>query len=361
MAEGERESLESLRKQIQSIDEGLVKLLNQRFEVSEKVGLIKAGSGSPIFQPSREAELLSSLQSLRAGPMKENHLRNIYREIFSVSKDLQNMKQISYLGPAGSYTHQAAICLFGASCPLTSAQGIDAVFRDVESGRADMGVVPVENSIEGVVAQTLDRLRSSDVLICSEVNQPISHHLLSHHQPKDVTKVFSHPQAFGQCREWLSHNLPWAEMVESASTAAAVESATQLQGAGAIGSEAASAIYGLPILKKGIEDRPGNQTRFLVIGSQRPTCTGDDKTSICFSLVDRAGVLHDALLPLKEAGLNMSMIQSRPVRDRNWEYVFFVDMLGHRDEEKMSRALKGLAGHCSHFKILGSYPRARPA
>jgi chorismate mutase/prephenate dehydratase len=174
-----------------------------------------------------------------------------------------------------------------------------------------------------------------------------------------VEKVFSHPQAFGQCRDWLSHNLPRVEMVESSSTAAAVELASRMPGSGAIASEAASLIYGLPILKRGIEDRPGNQTRFLLIGSLRPPSTGDDKTSICFSLVDRAGVLHDALLYLKEEGLNMSMIQSRPVRDRNWEYAFFVDVLGHRDDEKMIRALQGLAGHCSHFKIMGSYPRAR--
>lgn len=352
--------MESLRKQIQSLDGDLVRLLTQRFEVSEKVGKIKARTGSPIFQPSREAELLSSLQLLRSAPMKESHLRNIYREIFSASKDLQNMKQISYLGPIGSYTHQAAISLFGTSSTLNSSPGIDAVFREVESGRSEMGVVPVENSIEGVVAQTLDRLRSSDVLICSEVNQPICHHLLSQYELKDVTKVFSHPQAFGQCRDWLSHNLPGVEMVESTSTAAAAESIGQIRGSAAIGSEAASLIYGLPMLKRGIEDRPGNQTRFLVIGSLRPPQTSDDKTSICFSLVDNAGVLHDALLHLKEEGLNMSMIQSRPVRDRNWEYVFFVDIVGHRDDEKLTRALKGLAGHCSHFKIMGSYPRARP-
>ena len=355
----EREELDALRNRIRDLDEQLVRLLEQRSQVSVAVGRLKAATGIPVFQPSQETDLMGRLQSSLHGPLLPKHLQGIYREILSSSRDLQRQGPVSYLGPAGSYTHQASMSLFGSSTPLQPCTSIDAVFRDVESGRSEMGVVPVENSIEGVVAQTLDRLGTSTVSICSEVNLAINHHLMSHSSLSEVTKVYSHPQALAQCRDWLAENLPMVEKVEVASTAAAVQTALKEERSAAIASEAASILYGLPVLARGIEGRAGNITRFLLIGQNSPPPTGDDKTSVCFSLLDRAGVLHDALLPLKEEGINMSMIQSRPVRDRNWEYVFFVDMLGHKDEERMSRALKGLEGHCARFKTLGSYPRAR--
>ncbi|MGE4274716.1 MAG: prephenate dehydratase [Candidatus Methanomethylophilaceae archaeon] len=355
-----QEALRQLRERINAVDAELVRLLDERSRISVAVGELKSGDGREAFQPAREADLLRQLQSRMMGPTRPQHLRNIYREILSASKDLQGMGAVSYLGPAGSHTHQATLSLFGGSTSIEAAHSIDAVFRDVESGRSELGVVPVENSLEGVVAQTLDRLLNSSVRICSEVSQPISHHLLSSGALSEVGRVYSHPQAFGQCRTWLSQHLPGVEEQEVTSTAAAVQAALNEEGAAAIASEAASSLYGLPIRVRGIEDRAGNVTRFLVIGHSTPLPTGDDKTSVCFSLLDRAGVLHDALLPLKEESINMSMIQSRPVRDRNWEYVFFVDMLGHQDDGPMSRALEGLKGHCAHFKILGSYPRARP-
>lgn len=355
----ERADLEALRDRIRELDVQLVRLLDERSQVSVEVGELKASAGIPVFQPSQEAEVMQRLQSLMHGPLHRQHLQSIYREILSSSRDLQGLGPASYLGPAGSFTHQAALSLFGRSMPLQPCSSIEAVFRDVESRRSEFGVVPVENSIEGVVAQTLDRLGTSTVSICSEVNLAIRHHLLSTVSLPEVKKVYSHPQALAQCREWLGEHLPGVEEVEVASTAAAVQTALHEQGSAAIASEAASLLYGLNVLAKGIEGREGNITRFLLIGRQSPPPSGDDKTSVCFSLLDRAGVLHDALLPLKEEGINMSMIQSRPVRDRNWEYVFFVDMLGHKDDGPMSRALQGLQGHCARFKTLGSYPRAR--
>lgn len=266
---------------------------------------------------------------------------------------------VAYLGPEGSFSHQAALSLFGDCLHLLPCSGIEMVFRELESGRCELGMLPVENSVEGVVTHALDRLVRSEVPICAEHLLPIEHCLLSNHPLSEVERVHSHPQALAQCRDWLDENLPNAERREAASTAAAARIAHDEGGSAAIASAAAADIHSLPILFRNIGDQGGGVTRFLVLGGESPPPSGDDKTSICFSLLDRPGALHDALLSLKEEGVSMSMIQSRPVRGRSWEYLFFVDLIGHRDETSLSRALGALREGCARMRVLGSYPRAQ--
>ncbi len=266
---------------------------------------------------------------------------------------------VAYLGPEGSFSHQAALSLFGETFSLLPCNGIEMVFRELESGGCEMGMLPVENSVEGVVTQALDRLVRSEVPICAEHLLPIEHCLLSNHPLQEIERVHSHPQALAQCRDWLDENLPDAERMEAASTAAAARITRDEESSAAIASAAAADIHSLPILSRNIGDRGGGVTRFLVLGGESPPASGDDKTSICFSLLDRPGALHDALLSLKEEGVSMSMIQSRPARGRSWEYLFFVDLIGHRGEASLSRALDSLKVGCARMRVLGSYPRAQ--
>jgi len=305
---------------------------------------------------SEDERILKEVLAENPGPVRGEDAAAVFREVFSLSRRILAVAEVSYLGPDASFTHQAAYRRFGSAARMVSCDSIPSVFRDVESGRSSFSVVPVENSTEGAVTYTLDLLVQSSVQICAEINLRISHCLMSDTPMESIDAVYSHSQVFGQCREWISERLPHAELRDVKSTADAAAKA-KLDGNAAIASRMASELYGLPILRESIEDNPDNSTRFLVLARDSPPPTGDDKTSICFALRDRSGALYDALNPFKEGDINLTMIQSRPSRMRNWDYVFFLDMEGHMQDDDISQALAELEEGCIFLRVLGSYPR----
>ncbi len=341
----EERSPESVLKEI---DRGLLDLLNRR----AKATLDKPGIADTV---ATEDVILKSLLSSNQGPLNEVQVVTVFREILSQCRGLAAPASVSYLGPPASFTHQAAYRRFGTNADLVPTDSISSVFKDVESGRSQFGVVPVENSTEGAVTYTLDLLVNSSVQICAEVNLRINHCLLSNGTMDEIDLVYSHPQVFGQCREWLSDRIPNAELKEVKSTAEAAQRAYN-EGKAAIASRMASELYGLPIIQDAIEDNPSNSTRFLVLCQASPSPTGDDKTSICFAFKDRPGALYDALHSFKTEDINLTMIQSRPSKVRNWDYVFFMDMQGHVEDPHVSAALTELEEGCVFLRILGSYP-----
>ena len=352
------EDLQDLRRQIDELDRQIVSFLNQRYEVVKKVGEWKIAHNQPIYVPERERMLLEKLEQLNPGPMRSETLRAIYREIMSGSMKIELPLRIAFLGPEATYTHLAAESVFGKSVEYDPRASIKDVFHDVETGRCNYGVVPVENSTEGVVNHTLDILIDSPVHICSEVNMDIRHCLLSNVEKEQIRVIYSHAQSLEQCRSWLDLQSPHAERVPVVSNARACQLARQEPGAGAVAGILASEVYGLNILERDIQDNPDNVTRFLVMGKQEPEPTGNDKTSIVFSIKDRVGGLQECLRCFAEAGVSMSMIESRPLKKRNWEYIFFVDLAGHKDDPPVKTALEKLEEMCLFFKVLGSYPRA---
>ncbi|HIJ00032.1 MAG TPA: prephenate dehydratase [Candidatus Methanomethylophilaceae archaeon] len=339
-------------KELGQIDRQLAELMSER----AKVFLRSVIELSPDHIISYEEDILKQLEEIDLQPLDEQIVSRILRELFSASRSLLGPETVSYLGPEASFTHQAAFRRFGPSAKLIPCDSISAVFRSVISEESAYGVVPVENSTEGAVTYTLDLLVNSDVQISAEANLRISHCLMSADGREDFSVVYSHPQVFAQCREWISKNLPDVELKELKSTAEAAKRARD-DGAAAIASRLASELYGLKIIRAGIEDNPDNSTRFLVLSKRNPPPTGDDKTSICFALRDRPGALYDALHPFKEKGTNLTMIQSRPSKVRNWDYVFFADMEGHRCDKNVADALRELQESCIFLRILGSYPR----
>lgn len=348
--------LQEMRNRIDAIDRQIVALLNDRYNVVCEVGKWKRERGLPIYVPEREKALLEKLDSLNKGPMLKHTLHAIYREIMSGAYPLEDQLRVAYFGPAATYTHQAAQMQFGKSVEYFPRPGIADVFRDVEAGKVDYGVVPVENSTEGVVNYTLDLLLDSSVKVCAEINLPIHHSILSKSELSQIKKVYSHPQSLAQCRHWLTENLPGAELVEAASNTRAAQLASEESGSAAICSEMAASVYQLNILETRIEDNPRNTTRFFVVGNQENKSSGKDKTSLCFAVQDRVGALYDCLLPFREAGLTLSMIESRPSKKINWEYVFYVDLIGHVSDPDVETALEKLKQYTSFLKILGSYP-----
>lgn len=291
----------------------------------------------------------------KEGLLPDNVLKAIYREIMSVSLSCEDVK-IAYLGPDATFTHQAALEKFGASCEFISKKSISEVFDEVESGKANHGVVPIENSSEGIVTHTLDMFIDSELKICSEIILKISQNLLSNTHFEDIKRVYYHPQSFAQARVWLENNLPDVEYIEVSSTAEAARRAAQENLSAAIASELAANIYNLNIVIKGIEAGKENYTRFLVIGREISAPTGNDKTSILFSIKDRVGALHDMLIPFAKHRINLTKIESRPSRKQAWEYIFFIDLQGHAKDENVQKALSELGGQCLHLKLLGSYP-----
>lgn len=349
--------LKRLRKAIDSIDSEILGLLNKRASVTLQVGKLKAKGKASVYVPDREMDVYKKLTTKNRGPLSNESVKAIYREIMSGALRLEKALTIAYLGPELTFTHLASLKKFGSSVDYASSKTITDVFSDVEKGRADYGVVPIENSVEGAVNHTLDMFMESGVKICSEVYLEISHSLLSQESDKDkVKKVYSNPQVFGQCRLWLEANLPGVCLVEVSSTARAAEIASKEKGSACIASELAGKKYNLKVLYSSIEDSSHNVTRFLIIGKTDANPTKEDKTSIMFSLKDRIGALHDVLVPFKKYGINLTKIESRPSKVRAWEYYFFVDLEGHYRDPKVSKALAGLASAASYLKILGSYP-----
>ena len=353
--------LEDLRKKIDEVDSRIVALLNERYATVQEIGKFKRNNMKAIYVPEREKLVFDKVAAMNKGPMNPQTLRAIYREIMSGALALEHSMTVAYLGPEGTFSHIAAVTKFGHSVAYLAQNTIDDIFNAVANGLADYGCVPIENSSEGAVNLTLDVFAQTKTQICSEINLRVHQSLLAKCELSEVRTVYSHAQSLAQCRTWIRENLPDAEIHECVSNAKAAAIAAHEPCAAAVANVFNSEIYGLKVLSENIEDNPHNTTRFLVIGSQIPKRTGCDKTSICFALKDRVGVLFDALLPFKEENITLSMIESRPSKLQNWEYYFFIDLLGHQEDENVARALNKLRPMTQAMRILGSYPRGEEA
>lgn len=354
------QSLEQLRAEIDTIDASLVDLLNRRAGLAGEVGRIKTSLARDFHVPGREREVHERVARLNRGPLPAEALRGIFREIMSACLALESPMQVAFLGPQATFTHVAAQQQFGQSAQLTPQKSIPAVFEEVEKGRALYGVVPVENSTEGMVSHTLDMFVESDLKITAEVLLEVSHDLLSRTgRMEDVRKVYSHPQALAQCRHWLEENLPNIPLVDVASTALAAQIVAEDLSAAAIAGCAAAEHYGLKVVRSRIEDQVNNFTRFIVVARKMAEPSGNDKTSILFSVKDEPGILYRMLEPFARRGVNLSKIESRPVKTKAWEYIFFLDMAGHVSDPQVGEAIEELRTYCQFLKILGSYPRAK--
>jgi len=349
--------LNSLRRQIDDIDSKLVKLLNERASKVLGIAKIKKRDKVDYYSPGRERSLMDRLIKENKGPLSREALSEIIQLILRTSLSLEKKLKVVYLGPPATFTHLAAIENFGKKADLVPVKSIREVFAVVEKKQADFGVVPVENSTEGVVNYTLDMFLDSSLKICAEMILEISHHLLGKGSLKEIKKLYSHPQSFAQCRDWLEENLPQVRLLETQSNAEAAQLAAKEAEAGAIASEAAASLYGLKIIAPHVEDLSHNCTRFLIIGKGYSERSGEDKTSILFSIKDRVGALYDMLSSFRKYGINLTKIESRPTRKKAWEYVFFLDFLGHKDDENVREALAELEEKCFFLKILGSYPK----
>jgi chorismate mutase/prephenate dehydratase len=348
-------ALNKIRDKIDEIDQQIVELLNARYRQVEKVGHWKKQNGSPIYVPEREKALLQKICKYNQGPMTNDILRAVYREIMSGALKLESALKVTYFGAPGSFTHQAALSKFGHSVELHAADSIAEVFKAIEAERSDYGCVPVENSTEGAVTHTLDTLVNTNLSICAELNLPIHHNLLSRSTFDKIKRVYSHIQVLGQCREYLQKNLQGVDIIETASTTKAAMIAVEEEGAAALGGKIAAELFDLNILAENVEDFSNNTTRFLILGKQTTQPTGDDKTSVCFAIKDKVGALYDCIKPFKDKGITMTKVESRPMKNANWEYCFFIDVLGHREDKIIQEAFSELENSCSFFKILGSY------
>ncbi len=357
------ESISSLRKEIDRIDEQILKLLNERLSIAQRIGELKKAMGVHIHAPEREREVIERLTKLNkelyGGRFPEEALFHIYREIMSACLSLEKVHKVAYLGPKSTFTHQAALEYFGFSAEYIPMSTIKDVFNEVELGRVDYGIVPVENTIEGVVNYTLDMFLESNLKIVGEVVTPIRLHLLSNLSDiKQVKKVFSHKHAIAQCRNWIEKNLPNVQIIETESTAKACEMILEMDDSAAIASEVASYTYHLNILAENIQDSANNFTRFLVIGNREVKRTGRDKTSLILAVKNEPGDLYKTLESFYVYGVNLTKIESRPSRKKPWDYVFFVDLDGHIEDENVKRAIEELMKENRIIKILGSYPKA---
>ena len=356
--------LPEIRKKIDALDGKLLKLLNERADLVHEVGLVKRADGTEVYAPEREELVLRTLAEKNAalnGRLPEKSIRAIYREIMSASLALEKDLTIAYFGPEATNTHQAARSKFGASVEYTPQISIADVFDVVARGNADYGVVPIENSTEGAVNHTLDVFMDSELRICAQILMKIENHLVAKIPRAEIRRIYSHPQVFGQCRNWLRQNLPDVDLTEVSSTPRAAELAATEEGAAAITGKMAAEVHGLQILAPSILDIASNTTRFLVIGRTASPPTGDDRTSIMFCVQDKPGALFHALEPFNRLKLSMSKIESRPSKRKAWEYFFFVDIDGHSSEEKVRQAIEELEKHCTFVKILGTYPKTSPA
>lgn len=358
----EQDSLETIRARIDALDERLVKLISERARCAQAVARVKL-AGDPraeFYRPDREARILRRIQEMNPGPLDDEEMGRLFREIMSACLALEEPLKVAFLGPEGTFTQAAALKHFGHSVTTVPLGAIDEVFREVESGAAHYGVVPVENSAEGVVTHTLDRFMQSPLSICGEVALRIHHQLLAA-EPMErgrIERVYSHQQSLAQCREWLDANLPQAERIPVSSNAAAARRAAEEKGVAAIASEAAAERYGLHTINANIEDSPDNTTRFLVIGRSASGPSGHDKTSLLLSTGNRPGSLFRLLEPFARADVSLTRIESRPSHCVNWDYVFFIDVEGHEDDDKVSKAIEAVRKEADLVKVLGSYPRA---
>ncbi len=355
-------ALAAIRREIDALDRHIVRLLNERGRLAERVGATKAERGAVVFAPDREAVVLANVLGASDGPLTPSHLRAIYREVLSAMRSLEQPERIGYMGPAATFTHQAALERFGAAAEYVALPSIPDTFLETARGRCDYGVVPVENSTEGPVHETLDAFVDSELKVVSEIILPIHHQLVARCAPEAIRVVFTNPVALGQCRRWLSTNLPGREIVQVVSTARAAAQAAETPASAAISPRLAAEVYGLNIVAADIEDFAQNYTRFYVLARELTSKpTGDDKTALLFSISDRVGALRDVVELFADAGVNLSSIQSRPSRRRAWDYVFFVELQGHAADPKLQEVLRAVEQHCAYLKVLGAWPRAESA
>lgn len=344
--------------EIEAIDKKIVELLNKRIQQACEIGKIKHANGADYYDPTREAQVMAKIAKLNPGTLSNTALKAIYREIISSSIALEKKLVIAYLGPETTYTHQAALSKFGVSLDFQAKKTIPDVFSEVENGKADYGVIPIENSTEGAVFHSMDQLVESNLHICSQIYLPIQHCLISGAPLEEIREVRSKDQALGQCRNWLHKNLRGIPQVDTVSTAGAVRHAKTHEGVAAIASELSAQSYGVKVLVQNIQDREDNVTRFLVVGKTQatPLGNGNDKTSLVISLQDKCGALVKALDTFSSRGINLSKIESRPSRKKAWDYLFFIDLIGHYQDDPVQAAIAELQKHCSFIKWLGSYP-----
>lgn len=349
--------LDQLRAEIDRCDRELVRLLNERTRSVLEIGHIKKENGGQIYVPAREKEVLEKVAGLNAGPLKPESVAAIYREIMSASLALEHPIEIAYLGPQATFTHQAARSKFGASVEYLACDTIQDVFEAVEGRAVDYGVVPIENSTEGAVTHTLDRFMNSSARIYAEIYLDISLNLLANCPREDIVRAYSKQEVFGQCRFWTHKRLPGVELIPVSSTAKAAELAAAEKGSAALASQLAAELYGLDLIEDNIQDIGSNMTRFLVIARAYGEATGNDKTSLLFTVHHKAGALYGALQAFSKNSINMSKIESRPSKGKVWEYMFFVDIEGHIGDPQVAAAVEELREHCSTLTVLGSYPR----
>ncbi|HAY21204.1 prephenate dehydratase [Desulfobacca acetoxidans] len=349
----------SVRRQIDITDEQLLTLINQRLQLAQTIGEIKNREDLATLDPKREQEVLDRLKRFNTGPLTEEGLRNIFREIISAARQVQRPLSVAFLGPEATFTHLAAIKKFGRSTFFKPLPTISEVFIAVEKSNHHLGVIPIENSTEGVVNETLDQFVETKLQICGEIYLEISHDLISRSgQINDIEIIYTHPHAHGQCRKWLQGHLPQIPVLEVSSTGLAAQKAAHNPNSAAIASGFAASLYELRVVESRIEDHRENATHFFIIGPYAPGATGADKTSIIFAVADTPGALYNMLRPLAERGINMTRIVSRPMKTVAWRYLFFVDLDGHLQESALQECLHEMEEMSAFFKILGSFPKA---
>jgi len=351
------DKLKPLRQQIDAIDTQILALLNQRARVAQEVGHVKAETNAPVFRPEREAQVLRSVAERNLGPMLSPDVQTVFREIMSACRALEKRVTVAYLGPVGTFSEQAVYQQFGRAVEGMPCASIDEVFRATEAGTADFGVVPIENSSEGVINRTLDLLLQTTMIISGEVSLAVNHSLMTRGGSMDGVKVIcAHSQALAQCQLWLNQNYPNIERRAVASNAEAARMASEDSAVAAIASEIAGQQYNLQIVKAHVQDDPHNRTRFAVIGRLETAASGNDQTSLVLSVPNKAGAVHNLLAPLAKHGVSMTRFESRPARMGKWEYYFYVDVEGHQMDSKVAGALTELKDNAAFFKVLGSYP-----
>ncbi len=354
------DKLTPLREQIDAIDAQILTLLNQRARVAEAVGHVKAETNAPVFRPEREAQVLRSVAQRNPGPMQNDDVQTIFREIMSACRALEKRVTVAYLGPAGTFSEQAVFRQFGHGVLAMPCASIDAVFRAAEAGTADFGVVPVENSSEGAINRTLDLMLQTTLAISGEISILVHHSLMTRNGSMDgVTRVIAHSQALAQCQVWLTQHFPHLERQAVASNGEAARMASEDPTVAAIAGEFAGQRYNLQVVSAHVQDDPHNRTRFAVVGRLHTTPSGQDHTSLVLSVSNRAGAVYNLLAPLAANGVSMTRFESRPARMGTWEYYFYVDVEGHARDERVAKALTELKQNAAFFKVLGSYPVSR--
>jgi chorismate mutase/prephenate dehydratase len=354
-------ALLALRTQIDAVDRELLALLNRRASLAQEVGEVKKKEGSVAFRPEREAQVIDGLKATNPGPLRSESVAPIWREIMSACRALETPTRVAYLGPAGTFSEEAALGFFGSSIVKVQCQSIDEVFRTTAAGAADFGVVPVENSTEGVVARSLDLFLTEPLFIIGETSLAVRQNLLRRENSlANISAVCAHPQALAQCHGWLSNHLPQVERRPVSSNAEGARLASLDPSVAAIASERAASEFGLHVVGPAIQDDPHNRTRFAILTHPlrhpQPQASGHDCTSLVVSVTNRPGAVHDMLVPLKQHGVSMTRFESRPARSGQWEYYFYIDIQGHPDQPAVATALKELRTVCAFFKVLGTYP-----